>query len=437
MWEGADMAGHDAIDLALRALKDAGANEAQASLSSSEVSELNVDAGAMSLLRTTRDAQLALVALAGKRRGAVTINRTDPDSIRKAAETALALAKAGPEDDANAISPPGIEGNFAWGEEAANLDAMYDSMKGFLAAARERFPLANLEQCILDFNRSRKCLGNSNGVRLDEDSGLYAFSAVFTSKDGEKTSSMNYTGACRRRLDLPLLEWGGLEGLLAQSAGQLEPKGLGAKFEGDLIISPHCLPDFISAVANVCLGDSALIAGTSPWKDSLGTKVSSQLFSLASRPTSDEIAASSFFTPDGFIAADCPLIEDGVLRNYMLGLYGARKSGKPRCPSGGQAWVVDAGEGSCADLVKGVERGILLCRFSGGDPNEAGDFSGVAKNSYYIEDGRLKWPLCETMIAGNILRLLEGIKAVSRERIDFGHQVLPWLRAGGVTASGK
>jgi PmbA protein len=425
------------VDLALRALKEAGADEAQASLSFSEVSELNVDAGAMSLLRTTVNAQLALVALAGKRRGAVTINRTDPDSVRDAAGQALALARAAPEDDANAISPPGIEGSFSWGGRGADLDAMYDSMKAFLAAVSGRFPLARLEQCILDFTRARTCLGNSNGVRLDEDSGLYAFSAMFTSKEGEKASSFNYSGACRQRIEGPLMGWGGLEALLAQSAEQLEPHGIEGKFEGDLVITPHCLPDFIGAAADVCLGDHALISGTSPWKDSLGTRVASTRFSLWSKPTSPEIADSRFFTQDGFKAADCPIIEDGTLRNYLLGLYGSRKSGKPRCPSGGGAWVVEAGDSPLADIIRGVERGLLLCRFSGGDPNEAGDFSGVAKNSYYIEGGRILWPVSETMISGNLLHLLEGISAVSRERIDFGNQVMPWLRAGRVTVSGK
>jgi PmbA protein len=41
------------------------------------------------------------------------------------------------------------------------------------------------------------------------------------------------------------------------------------------------------------------------------------------------------------------------------------------------------------------------------------------------------------MIAGNLADLLLAVSAVSRERVDFGNAVLPWVRAGGVTISGK
>ena len=50
--------------------------------------------------------------------------------------------------------------------------------------------------------------------------------------------------------------------------------------------------------------------------------------------------------------------------------------------------MVDPGEQSYDDIVKNVDKGILLCRFSGGVPSTSGDFSGVAKNSYYIENGK-------------------------------------------------
>jgi PmbA protein len=43
----------------------------------------------------------------------------------------------------------------------------------------------------------------------------------------------------------------------------------------------------------------------------------------------------------------------------------------------------------------------------------------------------------ETTIAGNLADLLLSISAVSSERIDFGRALLPWVRAGGLTISGK
>jgi len=61
----------------------------------------------------------------------------------------------------------------------------------------------------------------------------------------------------------------------------------------------------------------------------------------------------------------------------------------------------------------------------------------VAKNSYYIEDGEIKYPVSETMIAGNLKDLLKSIKHISRETVNDGGSVFPWITFSGVTISGK
>lgn len=76
-------------------------------------------------------------------------------------------------------------------------------------------------------------------------------------------------------------------------------------------------------------------------------------------------------------------------------------------------------------------------RYSGGSPSPNGDFSGVAKNSYYIEDGKIKYPVTETMIAGNMAEMFANIKEISAERIDYGAGLIPYMLSTGVTVSGK
>ena len=88
-------------------------------------------------------------------------------------------------------------------------------------------------------------------------------------------------------------------------------------------------------------------------------------------------------------------------------------------------------------MVRDVRRGLLVARFSGGSPSDNGDFSGVAKNSYLIEDGRIVRPVGETMIAGNVASLFSSIRAISKESVDYGSAILPWLLSSGVTISGK
>lgn len=131
------------------------------------------------------------------------------------------------------------------------------------------------------------------------------------------------------------------------------------------------------------------------------------------------------------------MIEKGVLNTFLLSLYGSLKTGLPKALNMGGAWMIDAGESSFDELVRRVDRGILMCRFSGGDPSDNGDFSGVVKNSYYIQGGEIRHPLRETMISGNLSEVLKSIKGISRERVNFGSEVLPWVAAGGIMISGK
>ena len=63
-----------------------------------------------------------------------------------------------------------------------------------------------------------------------------------------------------------------------------------------------------------------------------------------------------------------------------------------------------------------------------GHPAPNGDFSGVIKNSFLIEKGLAGPALSEVMVTGNMARMLRNVVAASRERIDTGSTVLPWLR---------
>jgi PmbA protein len=70
-----------------------------------------------------------------------------------------------------------------------------------------------------------------------------------------------------------------------------------------------------------------------------------------------------------------------------------------------------------------------------GRPASNGDFSGVIKNSFAIDNGRLGDALSETMISGNVARMLRDVDAVSSERIDYGTTRLPWVRVPGLHSS--
>ena len=124
------------------------------------------------------------------------------------------------------------------------------------------------------------------------------------------------------------------------------------------------------------ISDGPMISGTSIYKDKLGQQIASPLLTLHSRPVSDEICYGYFVTSDGYAAQNSTIVESGVLKTYLLSLYGSRKTGFDRAVNMGGAFVMEPGDTSLDDMIKSVEKGILLARFSGGYPSDSGDFSG-------------------------------------------------------------
>jgi len=180
-----------------------------------------------------------------------------------------------------------------------------------------------------------------------------------------------------------------------------------------------------------------LIDGTSPWKDALNTKVASEKLNLRSVPLDDKTVVGQRFTSDGYPAENMDIIVDGVLKTFILSQYGANKTGFPRALNGGNNLEVLPGDKTLEEMISGIDRGLIVNRFSGGQPSSNGDFSGVAKNSFLIENGKVSSAVSETMISGNIIDMLNNIVAISKEQTMDGLSFMPWAEFDGVTVSGK
>ncbi len=425
------------IDYCLDSLARQGAEKSQVVLKKTEKQEMNVDSGELSLFRTTYDNELDLTAIRDNKKGNCSVNKTDEDEIEEAVDRTFEILETSSEDEAYDIAPKQKPQEFISGPQEPDLDRMYELLNGFLEKMQDRYPRINLIQTILDYQRTTKRFVNSNGVDFASQKGVYHVFMFFSSKDEEKTSSFDAVQLSLAELEKDLFDFQVVEDGLESSLDHLEARPLGAKFTGDVIITPQALQMFLMMFGRVFLGNQALISGTSRLEDELGEQVTSPKFTLHSKPVSEEICDGYFVTPDGFAAENVALLEDGVLKSFLLDQYGANKTGKERAKTAGGAYVMEPGSKPLGDLVDDVERGLLVARYSGGMPNSNGDFSGVAKNSFYIEDGQVKHPVTETMIAGNLLDLLVNINDISEERIDFGSAILPWISSHGVTISGK
>ena len=424
-------------DKSLAALKNNGADKAQCSVRFTETHEFNVDGGKFSLFRTLFDNSLTLTAVKDDKKGSVGINRLDDESIAAAAVNCLAIADSGAADPAWAFAEKSENGTFTEGSPEADLDLLFDRTEELMNDIKAQFPLILMEQMIVTHKKRHTVFKNSFGVEYEVLSGNYEIELMFSAHEGEKSSSFFGSGVYTDRLDTPFMELGTIREDLANVSKQLETKPLEGKFTGVAVLPPSSLGTFIGSALSNFTADGTLLDGTSPWKDSLGKVVADPAITISAAPLDERIVCGERFTGEGFRSENYDIIKDGVLESFMLSGYVANKTGLPRAKNSSYSIVMKPGDTPYADIIAGIERGILVGRFSGGEPGTSGDFSGVAKNSFLIENGKITCALSETMISGNLGDLLKNVVAISSEVVCDGATVLPYAAFGGVTVSGK
>jgi len=426
------MKGKDILEYTLEQLKAKGVDKVQCMISNSEKKELNIDAGEMSLFRTTFNTSLGVTVYKDGKKGSTSINKTDKNSIDDIIGEVLTLAESSQPDPAYDIAEHQEPRSFSCGNDTSDMDTMFDRLSEFSEYTKSTYPKVILEQAIMDFTHRHGYFMNSNGVDFELDKGMYGFSPMFTSKDGLNTSSFNYSGFVSRELKKPLHEYASIDRLLRESEQQVITSPVPGKFIGDIIVTPDCLDEFVGEVLGY-VTDMPMITGRSIYKDKLNEAIADSRFTLHSKPLGDEIESKSYITSDGYAAENFTYIDKGVLKSFLLGIYGANKTGHSRSVNDGNAHVVEAGDVSLENMIKSVKKGVVLARFSGGNPSDNGDFSGVAKNSYFVENGEVKYPISETMISGNISEMMKSIVDISKERVDFGNGIYPWVQFNGLT----
>lgn len=420
----------------LEAIQKAGAEHAQVRFTRAETMEINFQDNTVTLMRTVFNSTGSLTAVTQGRKGSLIVNQLDEAALREAAETVAEMAAVSQSDDANVIAER-EEGPVSYdnGPEQGSKDKMMDRLEEFLDTLKREYPSVKCEGSV-SFRTSNSLILNTNGVELNTRDGRYSFSFLFGAKEGEVSSSFNYTGAVSHDADKPFWEQGGLGMLIRQSVEELSAKPLGDKFTGDIVLSPLCTQDFLSMYIDTFLRTTPLIAGTSVLKDKLGQKVAAGNVTIVSDPIDPEVCGYAV-TEDGFRAKPITILEDGTLMNFVVSQYGARKTGHPRSGNMGDMASLQPGSSSLEQLLGGVKRGLLVCRFSGGSPSENGDISGVAKNSFYIENGKIAFPVMETMVSGNLLEMFNSISDISADTIFDGETRQPWTRISGVVISGS
>ncbi|MBW2366398.1 MAG: TldD/PmbA family protein [Deltaproteobacteria bacterium] len=431
----------------------AGADAAQVFVEEQTFFEIQATRQGIDLVRSNVNDSAKLTIFKDGRKGETVLNGLAGADTHQVIELGMEAALAGFQDGANQVWKPSlcdteaivsIEAPSApvtsYGPATFDKEMMIKSLLEYLDDVSKMFPKVNVELNNVVFTLVERRFVNSKGVCQHERRGYYYFGTLFSAMDEEETTSWNYTNVSSYQPFQKLLDTGVTCRVLGEADRSFNPQPVAEKFVGDVIITPECM----GMITLMLTGDQqrgalsgyALLAKTSPYTEKKGAQIASPSFTLRNEPRSSELPMGSDFDAFGVRTRDVDIIKDGVLENFLIDFYLSKKLAMPQT-AGVNAMTVAPGETSIEKIIANTERGIILARYSGGLPNAQLDFSGVAKSSFYVEDGVVRYPLVATMVSGNFQELLMNIRALSCETVNFGDGVYPYMAASGVTISSK
>lgn len=427
----------ETADLMDRILREQPFEKTTYTISRSEKQELNLENGDFKLLRTVFGGSASLKVFLGARMGSASGNDLTEAGLRKLAAEARAAAESAAEDPCHDIAPNQGKDVFRQGTTEPDMDRLIERIKEFLETAAREYPKVRIMAGIGSYDRWNWISRNSNGTEFEAFAGQYHFMAEICASDGGKTTGLDYTGISMKTLDTPLMDMGDFRKKLEDIQNSIEPVPLEGKFEGTVILTPGAAADFIDMLLSNYIGEGVIIDGTSQWLDKVGEQVADEKLTIALKPYDERIVMGERATASGFRSEEVTLIEKGVLKTHRLSLYGSNKTGRPLVKNTGSDLVVEAGDRTLEELIASVDRGLVMGGFSGGRPGTNGEFSGVAKNSFLIENGKIKGAVTETMVNGNLGDAFRNIRGISREVLCNGGFVVPYIAVDGIVVSGK
>ena len=410
----------------LDALRRRGFDHAQVSVSDTRRCELNLAHNEPSLLRSNESRKLTATGIVGGRRASAEGSDLSDEGVALLVDELWSSAGSAPPDEANAVSA-GQQLRLAKGPREADPTALAAALRELLAWRAGHAPTVMIEEALAAHVHHRSHTLTTGGSSIGCDLGWCELSVFGLAREGSQTSSFNYAGGSADDL-LQMPGRFGIERMMRELTQQVHTQPLGERFVGDVVLAPGAVADLLSWLMGQ-LRDGPLIDGSSVYRQRVGELIASPLLTLKSRYQAPGCAPLS---ADAFVTPDITLLDAGRLTQLTPSLYGSRKTGVPHQPVAGEGWELLAGSTPLAEIVAAVPRGALVDRLSMGSPAPNGDFSGVIKNSFRLEEGRIGAALAETMISGNVAQMLKDVVAVSRERIDSGSEALPWLRIGGL-----
>jgi len=262
-------------------------------------------------------------------------------------------------------------------------------------------------------------IANSNGLaKIFRSSACSLGVSVVAEKGDQKSSGGEFCGA-RSFSDLKPAE------VVAAKAARdayemLDPKPLKTQ-KAPVIFHADVGYALLGGILGAVNGERVL-QGASFLGNRMGQKIGSELVTLIDDGTLEKGVASEPFDGEGVPTQKKIIIDKGVLKGFMYNTIIAKRAGVQSTGNavrggftslpgiGPHQFYLAAGQAKLEDIIKATKVGLLVKEVTGYGINPVnGNFSGGA-SGFWIEDGKIVFPVKGLTIAGTADEMLNGIE---------------------------
>jgi PmbA protein len=389
-----------------------------------------------------RDKGIGVTVYLGQRRGHASTSDFSADAVKSTVEAALSIARFTAEDDcaglpdstllARNVQDPDL--CFPWDipvEEAIAIASRCEQAAFDVSPA-----ITNTEGASVSAHQSHFISANSLGFMGGYATSRHYISCSAIAGEGDDMQRDDWYSGQRDPLDLAAPEsigdYAARRTLARLGARKLKTRTVPVVLEAPL--AAGLIGSFVHAASG-----GALYRKSSFLLDALGKRIFPDFVRISERAYLPKGLASSPFDDDGVATRDREVVEDGVLQGYFLSTYSARKLGMRTTGNAGGSHnlLVEPGRHDFASLLKEMGTGLLVTEVLGHGINYVnGDYSRGAAG-YWVENGKIAYPVHEITIAGNLRDMFMGISAIGNDVIVRGSKQCGSILIDRMTVAGQ
>ncbi|QXO72305.1 metalloprotease PmbA [Morganella morganii] len=418
-----------------------GCDSAEVAVSRTTGMSVSTRMGEVENVEFNSDGALGITVYHNQRKGSASSTDLSDEAIARTVQAAIDIAKytsedpcSGPADrDLLAFEAPDLQ-LFYPSEVSADqaIDYAANAEKAALSADPR---ITNTEGGSFNSHYGIRVFGNTLGMLQSYCSSRHSMSAcVIAEENGDMERDYAYTIA-RKLDDLKSAQWVGEE-CARRTLSRLAPRKLATQ-KAPVIFAPEVATGLFGHLVGAISGTSVYRKSTF-LLDSLGKQILPDWLTICELPHVIGGLASTPFDSEGVRTEDRLIIENGVLNNWLMTTYAARKLGlKSTGHAGGiHNWHI-AGQGlGFDDMLREMGTGLVVTELMGqGVSGITGDYSRGA-SGFWVENGEIQYPVSEITIAGNLKDMWANIIATgddieTRSNIQCGSVWLPEMSIAG------